>query len=141
GPFAPGDLAACRGGVRLSRLVADVDALRNLRLRGVGPPFVALVAGGVSVAATAAFLPSAALVLACGLLVAGIALPVATAVLGNRAGRVQAEARGHLTAELVEVLAAAPELAVYGHVDERLERLRESDTALVGAARRSALAD
>jgi thiol reductant ABC exporter CydC subunit len=54
---------------------------------------------------------------------------------------VQAEARGRLTADLVEVLGAAPELAVYGQVDERLDRVRASDAALVRAARRAALAD
>jgi len=140
-PLAPGDLEGFRRGDLLTRLVADVDALQNLHLRGVGPPLVALVAGAVSVAVTAAFLPSAALVLAAGLLVAGVLLPVISAAIGARAGRVQADARGRLTAELVEVLAAAPELAVYGRVDERLERVRVSDRELVRAARRAALAD
>ena len=37
-----------RRGDLLSRLVADVDELQNLHLRGVGPPLVALAAGAVS---------------------------------------------------------------------------------------------
>src|SRR5262249_8279031 len=56
-PLAPAQLDGYRRGDLLSRLVADVDSLQNLHLRGVGPPLVALVAGAVSVAVTAAFLP------------------------------------------------------------------------------------
>src|SRR5262249_60192413 len=121
-----------------SRPVADSDSLRNLPLRGVGPPLVALVAGAVSVAVTAAFLPAAALVLAIGLLVGGIAVPAVAAALGRRAARHEATARGELTAELVETLRGAPELAVYRRGDERLGRLREADGALVDVARHAA---
>ena len=43
-PLAPAQLEGYRRGDLLSRMVADVDALQNLHLRGVGPPLVALVA-------------------------------------------------------------------------------------------------
>ena len=56
-------------------MVADVDALQNLYLRGLEPPLVALLAGAVSVGAAAAFLPAAGLVLAGGLLAAGWPCP------------------------------------------------------------------
>ena len=65
---------ATRGDL-LSRMVADVDALQNLYLRGVAPPLVAALAGALCVGAIAAF-PAAALVLALGLLASGIAVPV-----------------------------------------------------------------
>ena len=48
----------------LSRVVADVDSLQFLYLRGIVPALAALLAGCVSVAVTAAFLPAAAVVLA-----------------------------------------------------------------------------
>ena len=70
-PLAPAELEGYRRGDLLSRMVADVDALQNLHLRGVRPPLVALAAGAVAVGVTAAFLPAAALVLAAGLLVGG----------------------------------------------------------------------
>ena len=63
---------------------------------------------------TAAFLPVAALVLVCGLLVAGIAVPLVSGRLARWAAERQAVARGRLAAELVELLQAAPELVVYG---------------------------
>ena len=49
-PLAPAELRGDRRGDLLSRLVADVDSLQNLHLRGIGPPLVALAAGAVSVA-------------------------------------------------------------------------------------------
>src|SRR5262245_34969213 len=86
-PLAPAGLEGYRRGDLLSRLVADVDALQNLYLRGVGPPLVALAAGAVSVGVAAAILPGAALVLAAGLLAGGIAVPAVSAALSRRAAR------------------------------------------------------
>jgi len=62
-PLAPAQLEGHRRGDLLSRLVADVDSLQNLHLRGIGPPLVGIFAGAVSVAVAAAFLPAAGLVL------------------------------------------------------------------------------
>ena len=78
-PLAPTGLAAYRRGDLLARMVADVDALQNLHLRGILPPLVAAVAGAVSVAVTALFLPVAAAILAVGLLIGGVAVPALTA--------------------------------------------------------------
>ena len=61
--------------------------------------------------------------------------------MGRRTERLEAAARGDLTAELVETLRGAPELAVYGRADDRIERLREADRALVRVARRAAFTD
>ena len=94
-----------------------------------------------SVAVTAAFLPAAAIVLAAGLLVAGVAVPAVAAAIGRRSGRLEAAARGELTAELVDTIGGAPELAVYGLEDESLDRLRRADHSLVRLARRAALAE
>src|SRR5580765_5942478 len=58
-PLAPTQLEGYRRGDLLSRMVADVDALQNLHLRGTGPVLVAVVSGAVSAAVTAAFLPAA----------------------------------------------------------------------------------
>ena len=138
-PLAPAQLEGYRQGDLLSRMVADVDALQNLHLRAVGPPLVALLAGAVVVGVAAAFLPAAGLVLAVGLVVGGIVVPALAGWLGRRGGRRQAAARGELSAELVEVLRAAPELVAYGGAGEAQARLRAADGALVRLARRDAL--
>lgn len=138
-PLAPAQLEGYRDGDLLARMVADVDGLQNLHLRAVGPPLVALLAGVVAVGATAAFLPAAGLVLAAGLVAGGVAVPALAGALGRRGGRRQATARGELSAELVELLRAAPELVAHGGEQAALARLRCADRALVRLARRDAL--
>ena len=139
-PLAPAELDCFRKGDLLSRMVADVDALQNLYLRGLEPPLVAVLAGAVSVGAAAAFLPAAGLVLAGGLVVAGLVSPALAGFVGARAGRRQAAARGELSAELVEALRGAPELVVFGGEAAAVDRVRAADRTLVELARRDALA-
>jgi thiol reductant ABC exporter CydC subunit len=138
-PLAPAQLEGYRHGDLLARMVADVDALQNLHLRAVGPPLVGLLAGAVLVGVAAIFLPAAGLVLAAGLVAGGVAVPALAGWLGRRGGRRQAAARGELSAELVEVLRAAPELVAYGGASDAQARLRAADGALVALARRDAL--
>jgi thiol reductant ABC exporter CydC subunit len=139
-PLAPAELDAYRKGDLLSRMVGDVDAQQNLYLRGLLPPFVAVLAGVVAVGAAAALVPAAGLVLAAGLLAGGLAVPLLSVALGARAGRRQAAARGALSAELVELLGAAPELAASGDVERGLASVRTADASLLRLARRDALA-
>ncbi len=129
-PLAPGQLEHYRRGDLVSRMVGDVDALQGLYLRGLGPPLVAVSVGAVAVGVAAAVLPAAATVLAAGLLIGGVAVPLVASRIGRAAARRKAAAQGHLAAELVEVLRGAPELVVYGRVEERLERLRAADREL-----------
>lgn len=137
-PLAPAGLATFRRGDLLSRMVADVDALQDLYLRGLLPPLVAIVASVVSVVAAAIFLPLAGLVLAIGLLVQGVAVPALAGRLNRTAGRRQAAARAALSAELVETLRAAPELVAFGAAAAHEERIAEADRELDRVARRDA---
>ena len=139
-PLAPAQLDCYRSGDLLSRAVADVDALQNLYLRAVVPPLVALLAGAVSVGVAAAFLPAAGIVLAVGLLAAGILVPSATGLLASRARARQATARGELSAELVELMGAGPEVVAFGVAPRALMRIRDADRSLVTLGRRDAVA-
>ena len=139
-PLAPAGLQAYRRGDLMSRMIDDVDALQGLYLRGIGPPLVALAAGAVCVGTAAGILPAAGAVLAVGLVVGGIAAPFVAARVGGSAGRRQAPARGELTGEVVDVLRAAPELAVYGAQDRMLERVASADRELDRLAQRDAVA-
>jgi ATP-binding cassette subfamily C protein CydC len=139
-PLVPARLEGYRRGDLLTRMVGDVDALQNLFLRGLTPPLVALLAGAVSVAVCAAYLPAAGLVLAAGLLTGGIVVPVVAAFAGRRSGARQAGARAELTVELVELLRGAPELVVLGADRAALERVAVLDAELTRLARAEALA-
>ena len=139
-PLAPAQLREYRSGELLARMVGDVDALQSLYVRGLGPPIVALLVGAASVAAAAVVLPAAGAILAVGLLLAGLVVPLAGSALSRAASRRQAGVRGQLTAELVEVLRGAPELVAYGREEETLRRVRAADRELARLARRDALA-
>ncbi len=140
-PLAPAQLEGYRDGDLLSRMVADVDSLQDLHLRGLDPPLVALAAGTVSVVAAAFVLPASAAVLAVGLVAAAIAAPAVDVATSRRDGRSQAPARGELTAEMVELLHGGAELVAYGCEAPRLERVRDCDRRLVRLARTAALGD
>jgi ATP-binding cassette, subfamily C, bacterial CydC len=137
-PLAPAGLESYRRGDLLSRMVADVDALEGLYVRGLLPPLVALGSTILVVAVTAAFLPAAAAILAAGLVLAGAGVPALTGTLARRSGHRQAPERARLTAELVELLQGGAELAAYGREDERLARVRARDHDLTALARRDA---
>jgi ATP-binding cassette subfamily C protein CydC len=139
-PLAPGQLEGYRRGELLGRMVGDVESLQGLYIRGLGPPLVALVVGAATVAVTAIFLPAAAAILALGLVLVGVLIPIVAARLNRSAGRRQAAARSELTAELVEVLRGAPELVVYGREAETLARIRARNAELARLGRRDALA-
>jgi len=138
-PLAPAGLAAFRRGDLLSRLVADVDALQNLFLRGLGPPLVALLSGAVLVGVSAAILPPAGVALGLGLVAGGLVVPLVAARLARSSGSREAAVRGELTAELVEALRSAPELVVFGCEQEALGRVRAADAELSRLGRREAL--
>jgi thiol reductant ABC exporter CydC subunit len=140
-PLSPAQLEDTRRGDLLSRFVADVDSLQNLYLRGLEPLLIALIAGSASVLLAALFLPAAALVLAVGLLLGGVVVPVTAASLSRRAVSSTAEARGALSAELVETLAGSAELAAFGLEQDRLRTFRRTDAKLVRIARRASLSD
>jgi ATP-binding cassette, subfamily C, bacterial CydC len=138
-PLAPAELEAYRRGDLVSRMVDDVDALQALYLRGVMPSLVGLVVAVACVIACALLIPSAALALAVGLVLGGIAVPLLAGRLARRARSRQAAARGDLTAELVELLRGAPELAAYGREGDALARVRTADRELARLGRADAL--
>ena len=138
-PLAPAELEGFRLGDLMTRMVGDVDALQAVYLRGVEPALVALAAGAACVGAAAAVLPAAAAVLAAGLIVGGVGAPLVAGRLARAAGRRQASARGELTAEIDELLQAAPELVLYGAERRAFDRVRSADRELDRLARRDAL--
>ncbi len=139
-PLVPEGIGRMRSGDVLSRFTGEVDTLQDLYLRALGPPMIALVVVAVIGVAVAIVLPAGALVLVVALVVAGTAIPALALALTRRSGRRQAPARAALTAELVDVIQGAPELAVYGRQAQWLERVQAADSRLMATQRRDALA-
>lgn len=138
--IAPAGLRQSRRGDLLSRLVADVDALQDYWLRWLLPAGVAVVVGAGAVGFTAWLLPEAGAVLAVGLLLAGVAVPLISGAFARRAERQLAPARGVLATRVVELLGGTAELTVAGALKGRLERTRDADRQLTRIASRGAVA-
>ncbi|MFI0238489.1 thiol reductant ABC exporter subunit CydD [Streptomyces sp. NPDC016845] len=138
--LAPAGLRTTRRGDLLSRLVADVDALQDYWLRWLLPASVAALVGAGSVAFTAWMLPAAGAVLAVGLLLAGVGVPLLSGAVARRAERKLAPARGTLATKVAELLTGTAELTVAGALPRRKKETAEADSALTRIASRAATA-
>ncbi|MEV4679632.1 thiol reductant ABC exporter subunit CydD [Streptomyces kurssanovii] len=137
--IAPAGLGRTRRGDLLSRLVTDVDALQDYWLRWLLPAGTAVLVCAGSVGFTAWLLPEAGLVLAVGLLVAGVGVPLIGGTIARRAERQLAPARGVLATRVVDLLRGTAELSVAGALPRRVASARDADRALTRiAARQSA---
>ncbi|MER5700711.1 thiol reductant ABC exporter subunit CydC [Micromonospora sp. NPDC002296] len=128
---ARGDAARGRTGDALSRLVSDVEAVQDLLLRVLVPGSAAAAVSVVAVAGAGLVSLPAAGVLALGLLVAGIALPLAATALTRRAADEVAPLRGALATDAVDLTHGAADLAAFGAT-------RQALAAAGGRARRLA---
>lgn len=138
-PLAPAALRDWRSGDLLARVTGDVDTLQDLFVRCLLPVAVTVGAGALAVALVASILPSAGAILAACLVVALVATP-ALAVRTGTARGAEAAIRGELSAEVVDLLRAAPDLLAYGGHVAALERIEAMDRELTRLARRRAWA-
>ena len=136
--LAPAGLRAFRSGDLLARLVSDVDSVQDLFIRGIAPPLTAVLVGAGAVAACLFILVPAAGVLAAGLLLGGIAVPLVSAAADRRARRRTSPARGQLAATIANVLSGSADLHAFGAEQAGLDRAGAADAELTGLARRSA---
>ena len=139
-PLVPGGLPGGGRGDLLERLVGDVDALQDLYLRALAPVAVALGLGAAAVTASALLLPEAGLVLAAGLAVAALGLPVVVLLLDRRAARGRGPARARLTQAVVETLEGAADLEASEASSASLARVVTSDEELRRTDRSGAVA-
>ncbi|MEU3232574.1 thiol reductant ABC exporter subunit CydC [Nocardiopsis alba] len=127
-----------RSGDLVSRLVNDTESTLDLLVRGLTPPLVSVVTGGATVLfLTVVYVPGGML-LAGGLLLAGLAVPLMAAALSRGPGRREARARGTLSTTLVDTLQGAPDLIAYGAMDRQIAKVEEADAELTRVARRDA---
>ena len=128
--LAPAGVALFRSGDLLARLISDVDATQDLFIRGVTPVLAAVLVGGGAVTVCLVILAPAAAMLAAGLLIAGIVVPLAGTAVARRAARTAAPARGRLAATVTDLLDGAADLQAFGADDAALTRADATDTEL-----------
>ncbi|MFC9858387.1 MULTISPECIES: thiol reductant ABC exporter subunit CydD [unclassified Streptomyces] len=138
--IAPAGLRTTRRGDLLSRLVADVDALQDYWLRWLLPAGTAVLVGTAAAGFTAWLLPEAGVVLAVGLLLAGVGVPLVSGACARHAERQLAPARAALATRVTDLLGGTAELTVAGALPARHARVREADGLLTRIASRAATA-
>ncbi|CAM5432190.1 Thiol reductant ABC exporter subunit CydD OS=Streptomyces cyaneofuscatus OX=66883 GN=cydD PE=4 SV=1 [Streptomyces cyaneofuscatus] len=137
---APAGLRTVRRGDLLSRLVADVDALQDYWLRWLLPAGTALTVSVAAAGFTGWLLPEAGVILAVGLLVAGVGVPLVSGGVAHRTERQLAPARAALATRVTDLLGGTAELTVAGALPARQAHMRAADTLLTRIASRAATA-
>ncbi|WP_405389715.1 thiol reductant ABC exporter subunit CydD [Streptomyces sp. NBC_01102] len=138
--IAPAGLRTARRGDLLSRLVSDVDALQDYWLRWLLPAGTAVAVGTAAVGFTGRLLPEAGAVLAVGLLLAGVGVPLVSGACARHAERRLSPARSALAVRITDLLAGTAELTVAGALPARKELVRGADAALTRIVSRGATA-
>ncbi len=135
--LAPAGTPGLRSGDLVQRFVADVDAALDVLVRVLLPYLVATLVGAASVGLLAALLPAAGVVLAAGLLVVAVGVPLVQRAVARRADRRTAPLRGELAVATLDLLDGLPELVALGAAQRRVDDLTGTDTRLRQAAARS----
>ncbi|MFJ9584791.1 amino acid ABC transporter ATP-binding/permease protein [Streptomyces acidicola] len=136
--LVPGLRPAGRGGDLLTRMVSDTEAVQDLLVRCLLPTVAALATVGAAVTVGLLLLPVAALVLAVGLLSAGVLLPTVTAVTAHRRAARIAAARAELSARSADLVHGAVDLAAHDAGAWARAATAEADTRLAALERRQA---
>lgn len=138
--IAPAGLRTARRGDLLSRLVADVDALQDYWLRWLLPAGTAITVSVAAAGFTGWLLPEAGVLLAAGLLVAGVGVPLVSGACARRTERQLAPARAALATRVTDLLDGTAELTVAGALPARQAHMRAADGLLTRIASRAATA-
>lgn len=128
-----GAVVGLRRGDLLARVGADVDAVGDVVVRSYIPAAVAVVVSLLSVGIVGFSLPSAGLVLALCLVLAGVVAPM-LAVRASRVAEDQASAaRSSIAATSLALLDGAGELTVTGRVGSMLDGMQNAEASLRAA--------
>jgi ATP-binding cassette subfamily C protein CydCD len=123
----------------LQRLVDDTDTVRDLVPRVLVPPLVTAGVAAGAVVLHLFLLPQAGLALALALLLGGVAAPALAVAVERRASTALSTGRRAVSADVLTLLSAAPDLIATGAYLRRRADLAELDADLAGQARRQAL--
>lgn len=139
--LAPAGLTAFRAGDLLARLVSDVNATQDLFIRGIAPPAAAaLIGAGATIGVMTALVPDG-LVIAAGLLIAGLAAPWLTAAIARRSATRTAPARGDFAARFSAMIEGIADIHVLDAQRQVLAGLEDADGTLAAMGVRSAGAE
>lgn len=129
-PLAPARLTDSRGGDLLARAVSDIDTLENFYVRAVAPPVIALVITFGTALFVGRWDFRFGLILAGGLALQGLGLPLLIRRLSAAPGRQAVAARADLNTTLVESLQGMSDLLAYGQAETRAAQVQRQGAAV-----------
>ena len=135
-PIAPAGLQDYRGGDLLARVIGDIETLEAFYVRSVAPPIVGLLGTLAAWLFFSRFNLGAASLLAAGMLVVAVALPLLVRALSLDPARTLVQSRAELNAALVDGVQGLPDLLAFDAARAHAGRLRELDAACQAAQRK-----
>jgi ATP-binding cassette subfamily C protein CydC len=129
-PLAPARLAGFRSGDLLARIRADIDTLDDYYVRGIVPALVALLAGACILPFLSRFDPALAWIDGLGLVMAGLAAPLALAAFAAGPGRDSILRSAELRVSVVEEIEGMAELVTLGAVGPHAQLMDEASARL-----------
>lgn len=120
-PLAPACLRSYRSGDLLSRLVAEVESLKDFYLRVLAPPLTALLVLGAMFVFLAGYGLRFALILLVFFILAGVVLPLSLKRLSRGVKEEMLKVRAEYNARLVDCIQGMTEIVVYGRTVSQME--------------------
>jgi ATP-binding cassette, subfamily C, bacterial CydC len=139
-PLAPARLLNYKSGDLLSRAVMDIDTLENFYVRVVSPIIVAAVVTLGMSWFIGSFNPLLTPILAGGLLLSGIGLPLFTYVASRKPAQQMVVLRSEMSSQMVDDLLGMNDLIAYQQETEVLDRLSGLGSSMGQAQMRLAVA-
>ncbi|MHB8112139.1 MAG: thiol reductant ABC exporter subunit CydC [Bellilinea sp.] len=135
-PLAPAKLQDFSSGDLLNRVLADVDTLENFYVRVVAP----YTAAGLTTIGMGWFLGrfdlKLGLILASGLILSGIGIPLGAYAMGRSPGKAVVTIKARLSVALIESIQGIGDLIAFNRAGEAVARLNGLGNRLVQAQRR-----
>ncbi|MGD0708719.1 MAG: thiol reductant ABC exporter subunit CydC [Anaerolineaceae bacterium] len=139
-PLAPARLLNYKSGDLLSRAVMDIDTLENFYVRVVSPIIVAAVVTLGMSWFIGSFNPLLTPILAGGLLISGIGLPLFTYFASRKPAQQMVVLRSEMSGQMVDDLLGMNDLIAYQQEPEALDLLSELSSGMGKAQMRLAVA-
>jgi len=132
--LAPARIGIFRRGDMMARLVSDVDDIQNLPLRVFIPIVSATLTSIVSSVLAIFILPTAGIILAISLLIAGLLSAQAAWQSAASSEKQSAALQGELTDSMIEFFAGAADLTMLDHTRQSLNVIKATDESLTQAS-------
>lgn len=131
-PLAPARLQRQSSSDLFSAIVGDVESLRDLYLRAVAPPVVAVIVMLGMVVWLAQFAVIFSYVIVIAFVIAGVLVPLLVRSLNQKHGRLLVQAKADLNRELADSIAGMTELTAFGVQAQQADRIHQANNRLVG---------